>query len=201
MKHSMNKKQFAVAVGNIGRSSKELDGNIQLAAVAAVAFSVIKDRNATPAQQLLEVVNPHVKAAVVAFFEKFGNLAYSKETKSMVFFDVAARTDKEPLAWTDAYADEVMAFAWTTAKKAPEPKSVFDVQEEIDKLIDRLNKAAKKGATLQHAELLARMTATYNKYIGEQFIANAVQDVAALDKAAESETVADNRKDAEIAGM
>ena len=201
MKHTMNKKQFAVAVGNIGRTSKELDGNIQLAAVAAVAFSVCKDRNATPAQQLLEVVNPHVKAAVVAFFEKFGNLAYSKETKSMMFFDVGAKTDKEPLAWTDAYADEVMAFAWTTAKKAPEPKSVFDVQEEVDKLIDRLNKAAKKGATLQHAELLGRMTAVYNTYIGEQFMSKAVQDVAALDKQAEIEAVVAARQAAETAGM
>lgn len=201
MKHALSKKDFANIVGIVGRSSKELDGNIQRAAVAAVAFSVCKDRNATPAQQLLEVLNPHVKAAVVAFYEKFGNLAYSKETKGMVFFDVGAKTDKEPLAWTDAYADEVMAFAWTTAKKAPEPKSVFDVQEEIDKLIDRLNKAAKKGATLQHSELLARMTATFNTYIGEQFIAKSVVDKTVVDKSHESEEVAANRQDAEIAGM
>lgn len=193
MKYTMNKKQFAVAVGNIGKSSKELDNNIQSAAVAAVAFSVCKDRNATPAQQLLDVLNPHIKAAVVAFFEKFGNLAYSKETKGMTFFDVGAKTDKEPLAWTDKYAEEVMSFAWTTAKKAPEPKSVFDVQEELDKLIDRLNKSAKKGATLQHADLLAAMTATFNKYVSEQFMANAVQDQAALARSAEADRIAELR--------
>lgn len=171
------------AIGIIGKSGKVLESQIQAAAVQCIAQSVIY-RNSTPAQSLYEALPKGQRHdSLVAYFEKFGNLAYSKAEKKIVFFDVEKVLDKT-LDWTDIYAAEVVAFHWTNGTKKPEPKSAYDVAEELGKLIERLTKLSSDSTKdVKHKDLLAKVTETMNAYNFQEFRVEVKAELTEDDKA------------------
>lgn len=155
-------------IGRIGKASATLTNQIQLAAVQCVGYSV-RDRNATPAMQLFDALTPgHRRDALVAYFELFGNLTWSKGEKRVIFVDMDKAFGRK-LEWTEDYAAKVAESSWIKAKAEPQPKSVFDVDEEASKFLERILRAKKRGAEIKNSELLNRLEATYHAYVSEQY--------------------------------
>lgn len=136
---------------------------IQVVAVQAVYYS-IADSNTTPAQQLYDALGTESrKDSLLAFLEKFGNLAWSKTEKKIVFFNREKLLGKEKaLEWTPDYAAEVAAAPWSAAKAAPAPKSIYDCDEEVRKFIGTMEKQALKGGVKNH-HMLDVIRNAYNK--------------------------------------
>jgi hypothetical protein len=116
----------------------------------------IVHRNATPANALLEVVSKHHKATIVAYLERFGNLAWDRKADKLGFREVHAADKLHEVI-------EMIADAkWYDAKKPPKVVSQYDAAEEIANLFDRLRKAVKKGITIVNAPVLREVEAAYN---------------------------------------
>jgi hypothetical protein len=159
----MEMTQLAKLIGTIGKQKVALDKNIQTAAAECVAQSIVH-RNATPSMQLYDAVgNTTRRDALVAYFEKFGNLAWSKADKRIAFFD----TEKilgaaAKLAWTEDYAKQVGDTPWASLKKEPEVVSVYDMDTEFSKFFKRLERlAADPAVTVKNKEMLAVVRAAY----------------------------------------
>lgn len=140
----MKIEDLAVLIKSIARRGMALDKDIQKAAVAAVAFSII-DRNSTPANDLFKALaKSHRRDKLAMYFEKFGNLAYMKTTDSIDFFDVAAMTGKPALEYTDELELELLTTPWTGTTKAP-VVSAYDVEDAIAKFFKSADKAVKEN--------------------------------------------------------
>lgn len=150
------------AIGIIGRATIKTEAQIQHVAVQCIAQSIVH-RNATPAKELYDNLPKGFRHdSLAAYFEKFGNLAL--KDKSIVFFDCEKLTGKK-LEWTPVYEISVESMHWTNGTKKPVPKSVYDADEEIGKVLDRLVKLASDSTkTMKNKELLERVVATYNAY-------------------------------------
>lgn len=156
-------------IGQIGRASAKLVDQIQTAAIQCIAQSIVH-RNATPAMQLFDAVGSGARRdALVKYFEMFGNLTWSKAEKKVIFVDMEKIPGGRKLEWTDEYAQKVAAVVWLKAKAEPQPKSIFDVDEETSKFLERLTRAKGRGAELKNAALLERLMATYHAYVAEQY--------------------------------
>ena len=142
-------KQYKELLANIGRTRASFNVQVQEAVTAAIGYSV-RDRNITPAKDLLDVIGSHLKAVIVAHLEKLGNMKWDKSKKALVFHENILASK----GWTTEYANYVAAQVWEKAKKEAEPKSMYDVSEELEKFIDRMTKAAQKGVQLKNRELL-----------------------------------------------
>lgn len=160
----MSQVDYAKLVGNIGKSGVKLDAQIQMAAVTAIAYS-INDRNVTPGQQLLEALTGGArKDALVSYFEKNGQFAWSKTSKKLEFFDVKKHTNKE-IVFNDAVATELLGMAWHAAKKAPEIVSQYDFDKEATKFVERFKKlASDANVTVAHKELLNKVSQALADY-------------------------------------
>lgn len=157
-------------IGRIGRASANLTKMIQEAAVQCIAQSIIH-RNATPAAQLFDAVGSSARRdALVQYFEMFGNLTWSKGEKKVIFVDMEKIPNGRKLAWTDEYAEKVAETLWFKVKAETQPKSIFDVEEEAQKFLERLSKAKGRGAELKNAGLLDRLLDTYRQFVGEQYL-------------------------------
>lgn len=165
----MQASELSKLIGQIGRASAKLMVQIQIAAVQCVAQSIVH-RNATPAMQLFEVIAGTRRDALVAYFEKFGNLTWSKAEKKVIFCDMEKIPNGRKLEWTAEYAETVAATSWLSTKKEAEPRSIFDVSEEAEKFLERLTKAKRKGVEIKNDALLERLYATYQQYVGEQYL-------------------------------
>lgn len=171
-------------IGSIGTQRVAFDTAVQSALVECVGHSVAHS-NITPAMQMLDACGAHLKPAVVAYLEMFGNMKWDKAQKKLVF-----QRFLEPSGWTDEFRAKCEAFVWVKAKKEAEPKSIYDVAEETDKFLDRLLKAGKKGAELKHKPLLDRLVDTMNRYNAETYLATttALPTVEDVQAAAETGT-------------
>lgn len=155
-------------IGRIGKASATLSNQIQAAAAQCIGYSV-RDRNATPAMQLFDALSAgHRRDALVAHFEKFGNLTWSKAEKRVIFIDMEKAFGRK-LEWTEEYAKQVQEASWLKAKAEPQPKSVFDVDEETAKFLERAVRAKGKVKDFKGAPLLERLMETYHKYVAEQY--------------------------------
>jgi len=182
--------QLSKIISVIGRQKVRIDSMIQTAAVQAIAQSIVF-RNSTPAAQLFEAVGPSTRRdALVKYLEMFGNLAWSKSEKRVVFYDVAAIENKPELAWSDEYSLKVSEFVWHKAKAEPKQVSMYDVEEKVSALIDSLRKSAKKGVELKHAPLLDAVEALYVKYVASTYDPTVVAGMKAMDEAQQREAIA-----------
>jgi hypothetical protein len=155
--------ELSKLIGKIGKQKVTLDNQIQIAAAECVAQSIVH-RNATPAMQLFEVLGSNMRRdALVAYFEKFGNLAWSKEAKRLSFFDVEKLVKgATALEWTEEYADTVRKTLWQSLKKEPEVVSAYDVEVEFQKFFKRLERLASDPAiSVKNKEMLNTVKAAY----------------------------------------
>lgn len=161
----MNEGQFAFGCKQVKLKGEELHALIQALAVQAIYFSITigeRQGDCQPANRLLDSVhNSSRKDSLVAYFEKFGQLAWSKEKKGMVDFKREKIIKGEvALEWNPEYADAVQASDWAEAKAAPTIKSVYDCDVEVRRLITQMEKAIVKGAKNSH--LYDVISAAYN---------------------------------------
>jgi hypothetical protein len=159
----MEMTQLAKLIGTIGKQKVALDKLIQTAAAECVAQSIVH-RNATPSMQLYDAVgNTTRRDALVAYFEKFGNLAWSRADKRITFFDVEKNVKgAAALAWTEEYAKMVSDTPWASLKKEPEVVSVYDVDVEFSKFFKRLERlAADPAVSMKNKDMLATVRAAY----------------------------------------
>jgi hypothetical protein len=135
---NMTSEQFNVLIGQIKRLGKLTNHAIQRAAVFAV-YQSIEHRNSTPADTLLKAMPAGARRqSLICFFERFGNLCYAKTTKKVEFFDVLNMTGME----LDEFNEEkLMATQWHTMIKEPDLTSAWDVSEQLDKVLSKLEKA------------------------------------------------------------
>jgi hypothetical protein len=188
----MEVSQLARIIGVIGRQKVRIDGMIQTAAVQCIAQSIVF-RNSTPAAQLFDAVGVSTRRdALLKYMEMFGNLCWSKGEKRVIFYDVAKVESKPELVWSDEYAAKVAEYVWHKAKPEPKQVSMYDVEEKVSALIDSLRKAARKGVTLQHGELLDSVESLYVRYVAK---AQDAKDLAAA-KPLETKAEVDAAKDA-----
>lgn len=163
MPQVMEAGKLAKLIGVIGRQKVRQENMIQSAAVQCIAQS-IEHRNSTPAAQLYDVLSGSVRRdSLIAYFERFGNLAWSKADKKVIFFDVAKVLNKD-IAWTNEYAAQVNAMLWFKAKPEPIVKSAFDVADAVEKLIASCERAIKKGQTIHDVDLFDDVAAVFYRY-------------------------------------
>lgn len=156
-------------IGAIGKRKVALDKAVQEAAVQCIAQSIVH-RNATPAMQLFDALAGSVRRdALVVYLERFGNLRWNKQEtesqkKGLVFFEnpkvKALKDDSERDAWLETAAETL----WYTLKKENVVKSVYDADEAISSLIDRLHKMAKRGTKIENIEVLQTVEKAYRDY-------------------------------------
>jgi hypothetical protein len=142
--------QFSKLTSMIGKRGMQVHALIQTAAIQAVLCS-IEDRQPQRANQLLASINiGQRKDTLVAYLERFGNLAWLKNEKKFGFFDAKR-------VWTPEYANEVAGFDWAKAKKEPDIKSVYDVTDMLDKLIEGAHRAVKTGKEIIGSDVLSEL--------------------------------------------
>jgi hypothetical protein len=151
----MNEGQFAFGCKQVKLKGEELHALIQTLAVQAIYFSITigeRQGDCQPANRLLESMhNSTRKDSLVAYLEKFGQLAWSKEKKGMVDFKREKVIEGEiALEWNPDYADKVQASDWAEAKAAPAIKSMYDCDVEVRRLLGQMEKAIAKGAKNSH---------------------------------------------------
>lgn len=142
----------------------------QRLAVSAIVLS-ITDRNADPASRLVAAMHSGFrKDAMVAYLEAYGNLAWSKNDKKMMFYDAEA---KGTLPAESKDADVLYAIAWESMKKAPNPKSMYDAVNEVDNFIQRMQKlaAAEKVVHPELIKVLALAKAKWTRENADKLIA------------------------------
>jgi len=153
---------LADMIARIKRDADKFVVDVQAAAIQAVYHSV-KSSNITPSQQLYDALNTaHRKDSLLAYLENFGNVAWSKTEKKIVFFDREKILGKDKaIAWTDEYAEKVAANKWDQAKPAPAPKSIYDCEEEVKRFIKSMEKAIVKGGA-KNSNFYDAVVAAYN---------------------------------------
>lgn len=157
--------EFTKLVNSLGTAIIKVDQQIQLLAVLAIGYSII-DRNTTPMNQLLAKLSyGHRKDALVAFFEKHGNAAWMTAEKTIKFYDAGATFDADVKA-------TLMQSPWAEAKRAPKVVSSYDVADEVQNLMLRLQKKQQTGTEMKNADLLRRVNLLVAEYRREQWEQN-----------------------------
>lgn len=190
----MEMSELVKAIKAVTSQRVKFDEAVQTAAVQCIGQSIVH-RNVEPAKQLHDAVGSHVKSTLVAYFEKFGNIALvGKGTKrELAFFDVKKVTGKD-LVWTEEYAAEVAKFHWTKAAKEVAPKSKYDAEEMLSALFKRLDKlAADPGVTVENKELYIAAKAA--------FLAKSASLLTAAEKQEKKEDVDQAQQDAHQRGV
>lgn len=164
-------KNYTALLGSIGRTRAKFNTMVQEACYTAIGYSV-RDRNITPAKDLLDVIGSHLKHVVVAHLEKHGNIKFDKGAKGLVFHENINAKE----GWTEGYSAYVAAQVWEKAKPEPTVKSMYDVEEELGKFLERMTNAAKKGVQLKNRDLLDSVTQAYNRHVTASFLATATAD-------------------------
>ena len=120
----------------VGKSAGELQSAIQEVAVQAVGYS-IEHGDIRFGQKLFDVLPSGVRrASLVAFLEKHGNFAYSKEDKCFKFFKGLG----EPRVFDEV---ALMASSWASATKESIVSS-YDLEVIMTKAIKAMEKAFKE---------------------------------------------------------
>ena len=162
----LNQSQFNEMIGRIKARQTLLNKDIQACAVFAIELS-IRDRNSTNADVLFQAFAGGLrKQAIVAYFEKFGNLAYAdsdpksgKKRPGMYFFDVEEMTGEKPGALDTPTWKEI---DWHKASKESVVSSL-DIQERVASLLKQIKNAQKKSdREVIHAEYIPLLEAIVN---------------------------------------
>lgn len=167
--------ELSKLIGSIGKRKVALDAAVQQAAVQCVAQSIVH-RNATPAMSLFDALAGSMRRdALVKYLEMFGNLEWDKKEKKLSFKDLSRPTEGAEFQKHMATALETV---WYTVKKESPIKSQFDAEEVIERAIDGLHKAAKRGATILNREALDTVERAYAQFKAAQLQAETSPELA-----------------------
>lgn len=152
-------------ISAVGKSASELQSNIQEVAVQAVGYS-IEHGDIRFGQKLFDVLPNGVRRqSLVAFLEKHGNFAYSKEEKCFKFFKGLG----EPRVFDET---ALMAISWATATKETIVSS-YDLEAIMTKAIKAMEKAFKEheksGVTIENSSAYDFMVQARDAYNAEKY--------------------------------
>jgi len=174
----MEKTLLVKEISQIGKIGNKLNLRIQIAAMNAIYYSVTEGYIQYGQNLVLAMNAGQRKNSLVAFLEKFGNFAWSKENKNLVYF----KNDKATVESLDAIDER-----WFETIKAPEPKSMYDFEEDVSKFIKRMEKAVTDKATIVHIELMDYIKAAVDQFHADQVaVEEGEDDIFGEDELAET---------------
>jgi hypothetical protein len=152
-------------ISAVGKSAGELQSAIQEVAVQAVGYS-IEHGDIRFGQKLFDVLPSGVRrASLVAFLEKHGNFAWSKEEKCFKFFKGLG----EPRVYDET---ALMAISWASATKETIVSS-YDLELIMTKAIKAMEKAFKEneksGVKLENTMAYDYMVQARDAYNSDKF--------------------------------
>jgi len=159
----MEKAILVKEISAIGKIGNKLNARIQAAALNAIFYSITEGYIQYGQNLVLALNNGQRKNSLVAFLEKHGQFQWSKETKNLVY----RKNDKLSVETIEAIDER-----WFEAIKAPEPKSMYDFEEDVSKFIKRMEKAVTEKATIAHIEVMDYIKAAIDQYHKDQTIAD-----------------------------
>lgn len=158
--------QFNALCAEIGKATGTLRAQVQTAAVVAVGYSMMH-RDTGAANRLIDSIAHHKtirRDSLIAFLEKFGALRWDNASKTLAFRE---RTDEA--VFDDEYVALMSENQWTEAKKEPEPKSMYDIEDAAAKFIKTMHKYADDSAIkVRNRGLLTVLERAYHKYVADQ---------------------------------
>lgn len=174
-----SKNELFALVKSISLRSRKLEKDIQTAAIGAIFYSVCYG-DVTIGERLLPALGNGIrKQLLLTFLEKYGQFAWSKEAKKLVYrknegisitlteegkepqkFEVADLHENAELA--EAYADSIKEF-WTNVLPPEVLKSAFDCEAEVSRFIKRMEKAILSGEA-QNTEVFDYVSKAFNEY-------------------------------------
>lgn len=140
------------AIAHVSRTAGVYSMRVQEAAVHCIGHAIAHG-DVTLATDLVNAVRKHDKAIIVAFFEQNGPFAWDKQ--------LGFRKNKD---WQGSFTPESIP-NWENAKKPIEPKSMYDVDEALDRFLKTVQAQIAKAQTVKNRELLAfveEAQASYN---------------------------------------
>ena len=149
----------------VGKTAGELQSAIQDVAVQAVGYS-IEHGDIRFGQKLFDVLPSGVRrASLVAFLEKHGNFAYSKDDKCFKFFKGLG----EPRVFDET---ALMAVNWATATKETIVSS-YDLEDIMSKAIKSMEKAFKEhersGVKIVNSQVYDFLVSARDSYNAEKY--------------------------------
>lgn len=156
-------------IASVKTSGARFDALVQRTATQCVAHSILHG-NVNPANDLLNALPKGSRRdSMVAWFEKYGNMAWRKAEKRIDFFKVIDKAE-----CTDAYLKEVSVSPWTSGTKPAAIVSTYDLEQEFGKVLDRMGKlVGDSSKTIEHADLYTKLKAAYTAYVVESYVAPA----------------------------
>jgi len=150
-------------IGAIGKRVASTRESIQYAAIQCIGYASVHG-DIMHGVRLLDNVSKHHRASLVAFFEKEGNFAWDKKASALTFRKTFAAES----------FDEARVTALSKGKKWDEysrPQAVvsmFDVEEQVGKLIKAYENAVKAGKEIKNRPLLDALLETKAAYSGSK---------------------------------
>lgn len=174
-------------IAMIGKRGTQVHTFIQQAAVGCVGHSIMYG-DIRPGNALLSAVHSSQrKDSLVKYMEQFGCFKYVAKNKSFEYIK------REKLVWDADYAKRVAEFDWAKAKRAPNPSSIYDVADALEKLVDAAHRAIQHGKDIKNASILSVLEDTLTSVhkaqaVKEQAVrdalrANATEDAEAKKQA------------------
>jgi hypothetical protein len=163
---------LSAKISAVGKSAGELQSAIQEVAVQAVGYS-IEHSDIRFGQKLFDVLpNGMRRQSLVAFLEKHGNFAYSKDEKCFKFFKGLG----EPRVFDET---ALMAISWATATKETIVSS-YDLELIMTKAIKAMEKAFKEneksGVKLENTLAYDYMVSARDSYNADKYSAEQQAD-------------------------
>ena len=152
-------------ISAVGKSASEVQSAIQECAVQAVGYS-IEHGDIRYGQKLFDVLPNGVRRqSLVAFLEKHGNFAWSKEEKCFKFFKGLG----EPRVFDEV---ALMEMSWATASKETIVSS-YDLEVIMTKAIKAMEKAFKEheksGVKIENSLAYDYLIAARDGYNNEKY--------------------------------
>ena len=161
----LNAEAITKQIAAIGRATVKLSGMIQAACIQVIGHAFTHG-DVTVGTRLVEAVGSHDRAAVAAFLEKYGPFAWSKQDKRFLHFP------RKDVVFDEEYIASLPM--WESAKRPPEIKSVYDMDAESSKFLDRMSRLAKDpNITLKDKELLSVLVEARNKFVARKYLGEA----------------------------
>lgn len=158
----------------VGKTAGELQSAIQEVAVQAVGYS-IEHGDIRFGQKLFDVLPSGVRrASLVAFLEKHGNFAWSKDEKCFKFFKGLG----EPRVFDE---QALMTVNWASATKETIVSS-YDLETIMTKAIKAMEKAFKEheksGVKIENSEVYDYLVGARDSYNAQKYSVEAELKVA-----------------------
>ncbi len=157
----MEKDALLKEISNIGKAGAKLNLRIQIAALNAIHYSIAHGYIEYGQKLVLAMNAGQRKNSLVAFLEKWGKFEWNKEQKNLVF----RKRDDLTLG-----SVETIGEFWYDTIKAPEPKSMYDFEEDVQKFIKKMEKAINDQSTIVHSELRDYMVQAYQQWQQDQIV-------------------------------